>query len=680
MFQPFHQRIEILPHFGFSKQPIYSLQDLIPKPKKALLRIPERASILIEARSWEDWAKELPMVFLFHYKKKPFTLRVSFIYRFEYTEGVDRHIGDTLSRWLLPGKRLAANGSYHCRFFFKEHPERHFSLAEFFFPIQNYNAIRTCIKNGKKICEELKLHILAIYYTRQIFAEKDLPSQEKLSLIERHLTSVTEYSENRQTSHIVRAFSREETSLDINKNVRDFFREDLPSENEIFHEIRRYMLLFPAPFALKRSTKHLSRILTFLHLFRKRIQQLQTHDRKKRQVLIKVFQPTLHQGGEKKRVLGILVCINLLTDKENFNRIHLVEGLSYILPNAVCVKGSYIFDRRSQDPIRSIYVEIEKNDGKGFSLDMIKTIKKELPPEIIRRIETVFHPIFMPTNDEELMRNIILLASQLRYVKDLPQVIISYDKQTPKELSFRIIVARLLRSSSEKVYDKVPISRSMKISFEQKKTVGLLKNKYPKEALVLRASMNKAPFFRKDYSLDLQKARRNVARELIHFLGEFRDYNGGMILKKTEAFNALLSEMPKSDAKQEFLLEHFFYAIEPPVMQTVLETKVMKSLFSLVTQTINHDFSEKNHSLLYQEESPYFLTMMTTTSPKLGKTVIQAVKKIATSSYDLVTSSFSLYELSVNGIAYKCPTSAAKILLQKTIEAILSKEPSLSSS
>ena len=93
----------------------------------------------------------------------------------------------------------------------------------------------------------------------------------------------------------------------------------------------------------------------------------------------------------------------------------------------------------------SSIVEIEKKDGSPFSLEEMKELKKTLPYELKESVESVLHPVLMPRNEEEIMRNILLLSQQLKYISDLPQVIISFNAQTEQALQFTMILLRILR-------------------------------------------------------------------------------------------------------------------------------------------------------------------------------------------------------------------------------------------
>ena len=48
---------------------------------------------------------------------------------------------------------------------------------------------------------------------------------------------------------------------------------------------------------------------------------------------------------------------------------------------------------------------------------MKSNVETLLPDQIKEHIEQLTHPIFMPRNEEEVLRNIMALSRQLRYVE-----------------------------------------------------------------------------------------------------------------------------------------------------------------------------------------------------------------------------------------------------------------------
>ena len=134
----------------------------------------------------------------------------------------------------------------------------------------------------------------------------------------------------------------------------------------------------------------------------------------------------------------------------------------------------------------------------------LKDCASKLPRELSDRIENVIHSIFMPRNEEEIMRNIVILAKQLNFVQDIPQTIISFDNQTSKDISFNVIILRLLSgetTSLKELFSRTPTP--LKFQNFEAKIVGTLRKKHLKEANVFTVKLDKKLYLRKDYSLDL---------------------------------------------------------------------------------------------------------------------------------------------------------------------------------
>ncbi|KKK55650.1 hypothetical protein LCGC14_3072430, partial [marine sediment metagenome] len=210
-------------------------------------------------------------------------------------------------------------------------------------------------------------------------------------------------------------------------------------------------------------------------------------------------------------------------------------------------------------------------------------------------MKKLINPIYLTRNEEEILRNIVILTKQLNYVKDIPQVIISFDKQTAKEISFTVILLRLLKKNSPSLKELFSYSKTLiKFSLDESKIVGVLKKKYPKEANVFRLPLNKFDFLRRDHSLDLRKARQNVFTELTNILGKFRDFNGGLLAKQLDAMQNLKKIMPPNKKSSDYLLEEFFYSIKPAVQQSIVDAKILKKLFMMFTKILKKEFKNKN--------------------------------------------------------------------------------------
>ena len=65
-------------------------------------------------------------------------------------------------------------------------------------------------------------------------------------------------------------------------------------------------------------------------------------------------------------MLALLVGVNFLTDKEVFDKTHLVKAIQNYLPHIQAVENSSFSSRKESIPIGTLYLEIEKTMGDAF--------------------------------------------------------------------------------------------------------------------------------------------------------------------------------------------------------------------------------------------------------------------------------------------------------------------------
>lgn len=301
--------------------------------------------------------------------------------------------------------------------------------------------------------------------------------------------------------------------------------------------------------------------------------------------------------------------------------------------------------------------------------DLIAQLKKP-PFEFLRQAENNVHPIFMPRNEEETLRNLIVLATQIKYVRDLPQLSIHYEKQTEDELTFTVIIARLLKGAIDPLR-KILEKSQLRMDIDDVRVMGYLKHKYAKEAAILRVTLNKRTFFRADHSVDLLRARQKIVSNLVECLGEFRDFNGGMILKQDESLSQLRHELGKLSQEKEFILENYFYSLKPGIMQTVHESFVLKRHFELLNEALDADFTLQPYQIVTALAGKFFLCFVAATSGSYKENVLDAMAPLEVSSRNLTMSFQQVEETSAMGFILRMETSETAQKFQMTIEEAL---------
>ena len=249
------------------------------------------------------------------------------------------------------------------------------------------------------------------------------------------LTSLNDFSDCLDESFPTSFFQHVSSYL---KKYPQFFEPD------IVIDAGRFLTLTSAEFKAQRSPKHLMHCLCSLYLLRKQLLREIRLSPEKRHLAFRVFTSQLSFLFGEKRVLSIALALHLPDKYDYFDIQHIGTAVQQLLPNAQIVNGSFYLAQTSQDSIRTLYVEIEKEDGSAFSLEECKKIKFYLGEKVNEKIEKLTHSVFMSRNEEEVMKHILLLSKELKNSRDPPQVMISFEKHTYSDLFFTMILVRLL--------------------------------------------------------------------------------------------------------------------------------------------------------------------------------------------------------------------------------------------
>ncbi|MGA8164290.1 MAG: hypothetical protein WB791_04595 [Waddliaceae bacterium] len=474
---------------------------------------------------------------------------------------------EVISRWQVPTGKIHAAFSYSADFYLPDLSSDLYSLSEFSIPIDSRQHLEVIQRNLPTIASEVRLGIASSSHANRILEAKGLTTDEKTLMIQKDVAHIA--------SRLPTSFS-----------------------HTLLNEMQQQVLVMSRKeFKLIRGIRHLTRMICIQSLFLQSLRQSVKLSPEKRHVKLKIFKAKLQHTEGKKHVLGVIVAMNFLRDKEVFEERHLIKAIRNYLPATQAVKGSFFFNRRGKEPIETLYLEVEKNNGEEFRGEEIHVLRHELPLDLEGSIEQLMHPVFMPRNEEEIMRNILLLSHQIRFSRDIPQVLISFDEQTDLHVFFTVILVRLISAETLSIEEMFSRSNTfLEYIHDRCKAIGDFRKRYRKEATVFRLKALKEQFLRSNHSIDLYQARRAVVSEIFRIVGEVRDYNGGMIDEQYVSF-CKVRELMKDEIKHhELLLENFFYSLNPVIMRTVVEPIVFKKLFLMLVDAQSEEaFGRDEH-------------------------------------------------------------------------------------
>lgn len=533
---------------------------------------------------------------------------MSFYCVFKYRVNAFKFFFDLVSQWLVPGKRLDVVLVYAVDFRFPSIDEDVYTLCEVTLRVETEEDRELIQRNFPIIETEAILGVDSAYYARKILEIKGIMPDHKTALIHQRMATFV-------------------------KRMPKLFSKDL------FVEMQHILVLCHDDFKMERSVRHLSRLISSHYAFRRSLLLAQSQKRSQRTLCAKLFKESVHFPQGDKQVLCLVIGLNFLREKEVLEQRHLMRAIQQYVPQAEAIDQTFFINKKVQEPIATLYLEIEKNDGTAFTKQELELLRKKLPIDLQNHIARLTLPVFMPRNEEEIMRNIVTLSHQLKYARDLPQVFISFDEQTERNLLFTVIVVRLIKGEDKSVQDLIKSADSfLKYMHDRIRIVGTLRKRYPKEATVFRVKFQKDKFLRGDHSIDLYKARQAVVSELSRAIGEFRDFNGGMISKQNELFMQVKDLLVQDSVKyNEISLENFFYSLSPVIMRTVLEPHALKSLFLMLLEAQEKGISEgEKCSLQFKYETEFTYVMMSAQHRTVLDELSKPLFKFQQSGSDLI--------------------------------------------
>jgi hypothetical protein len=530
----------------------------------------EEVSFKVLKEQWAEFCSTFP---LFRWVVwDPVTLNVSIFLVSNFRISAGKFFYEMIHRWLLPGKKVNISLFFAIDFRIPDFDDQIYTLGEIVVHLNDIAEFEQALRNLPILETEIRLGVSSVYHAAKILEIKGLAVDEKTALIQERISSLLHHRPN------------------------DF-------DSDIFIQMQHFLIAGRSEFKAPREVRQMVRLIGYFYLMRREIKHRMELLPEKRHLKIKVGLTRLQLPFGSKRVLGVLVALNFLKDNEVFEDRYLLEAIQYFIPVIELVPDSVFIEHRKEEKIIAMYLEVTKNNGMEFHGEEIRLLRRELSEDLKKRVQQLTRPVFMPRNEEEVMKNIVVLSQELRYLRDIPQVIISFDEHTDSDISFTVIILRILlphANSIQELFEKA--STAYPFSIDRIKRVGTVWRKYPKEASVLRIRLPADSFVRSDHSLDLFRARQVVLGELKRVMGEVRDYNGGMISRQIEVFEKLQKALGEAAKQKELLLENFFHSISPVEQRGLLDPECIKNLFLLFLNLIDKGPSTDGKAEMVVEE------------------------------------------------------------------------------
>jgi len=543
---------------------------------------------------------------------KQFPCKISFFALSRFRRSSFKFFFEMISRWLTPGKRLNVALVYASDFRINDLSSNVFTFYEIVVHIEKESEYEEMMRNFPLIQEEITLGIHSDFYAQRLLEIRGLSADDKTAIIQNFM------------AYLLKRFPQ---IYDIG----------------LFSEMQHVLVTYRDEFKEARQARHLSRMISIQYLFRNKLREGIKKKSHKRHLLLKIFKTFVKTDAEPKRVLSILIGITFLKEQESFEQRYLFKAIQAYVPSAQFIDNSYYVHKHGSENICLAYIEVEKKDGSDFTVAEIRKLRRELPANLKNRVEHQLHPIFMPRNEEEIMRNMMILTNQIRYLRDIPQIFVSFDGQAKNYLSFTIILARVLKQDSLPLSTLLKQTNSLTESIhERTKVMGYVRKKYPKEASVFHLNVPKEDFIRSDHSIDLYKARQKVVREITRTFGEVRDYNGGMISKEQELLVEIKCHLDEAlNEYDELLMENFFYSLSP-VARALIDPQAFKKLFVMLLNG-NETYKHETFYLNFEKDLHYHYALIISENPVIKEMIIHALHSQKIPQTELILAHLKVY-------------------------------------
>lgn len=591
--------------------------------------------------SFVNFCKDVPLV---QFEKLPGDSILQYAIRFlcHIRPGIGRFFYDMTSRWLIPNKKASVIVFFVVDFQFRQREEL-YTIGEIVLCLEDLEDEWTLLQNMKALQKEIALGARSSYLANRILEMKGLSSNEKVAYIHERI------------AHIVR-------------KIPSFFDYD------IFPKMQHFLIIASDEFKIAHEWRHMSRIIYIFYLFQKKIACSLEKYPYQRHFMFKFVPLKLKHPLGIRKALSIFIGLNFLKEHEVFDKRHMVKAIMKTMPELSILEDSFLMDK--QGKCICLYIETEKPHGEAFSLEEIKNLSAKFPNQVEDCIEYLLRPVFMPRNEEEVMRNLVVLSQQLKYVKDVPHIMISFDEHTDKDLFFTIVMARVLIPSSHSLQSLLKKNPSKQVIFtvERVKRVGKIRKKYFKEVSVIQARVVSDLFLRENSSFDLYAARQKIVEILGKVIGELRDFNGGMLAKQHETLTHLQDLFSKDIARNKFLLENFFHAIFPAEQRSILSVELLESwflLFKTALETV--DRQEAGSIKISKKEQQYhLLTIIKFSDISLKQVIVDKIDALDIPTSDLAILHIQVYETSYLGYSYFYKRFLEKTAFLRVLEKIAS--------
>ncbi len=294
---------------------------------------------------------------------------------------------------------------------------------------------------------------------------------------------------------------------------------------------------------------------------------------------LRLFRSQLICPSGRRHILSCILAVREASPHDSFNEGRMQRCLNRCWPEASLVPCSFFSLQRPQGPITTYYVEIEKKELSPFSTEELSTFAAKLEYELQVSISQGNSNTALLESEEDSLRTILLLAQQIKRIRDVPQVVLHYRGQSEETIDFLVTLVRVIKKGQETPFTMTKFPEIKRLIPLQTSIVGNLRNNYQKQAISLIAQCDKTPFLRYSHSLDLVRARQTVMRSIESSQGAVRDANGGLFFQHHPLVDELLPLLTDEERQEGYSIEALFHSLTPCIAKNMVSKEHMLTVF-----------------------------------------------------------------------------------------------------
>ena len=254
------------------------------------------------------------------------------------------------------------------------------------------------------------------------------------------------------------------------------------------------------------------------------------------------------------------------------------------MPGMQEVVGSFWRWLHPEFPYVCFYVEMQRLRGQKLTTQELHQLKRL---SCKQEFCSSSRDLFLPFNEEEAFKQIVILQKELRMSSTLPELMIQFRRQVKESLEFLVT---LVRSVHEKNIDQTAAFSRFAYPIEMHVNRKLM-GSFPQEAWCFSCF---APVdqFQDGYTIDISQAREHIIHSLRLSIGTFRDYSGGLLMSQSAHLKKVWEMIVCTIPESAVFVSKLLYTLQPVEARLTLPFKQIEKLVHGVATLVSHPNKE----------------------------------------------------------------------------------------